>query len=162
MLASTSKSFFHPPFTNYIDADCLWLPCVFVNLEVHTQYGRLRASTHGMHKVLQLFDSEQHHDWQQARRGGDAICLKTGKNQSYTNGFCHGNMRTREAGWKIDHRLRTFQLNVSFVFFSIFIFHFLEHDGEFFWRKIAMMYAEGPLKSRKCTKEEARSFSFPF
>ena len=47
-------------------ANCLSLPCVFVDLGVHTRYGRLRASTHGMHKVLQLFDSEQHHDWQQA------------------------------------------------------------------------------------------------
>ena len=57
------------------------------------------------------------------RRCGDAIWWKFGKKQSYTHGFCHGNMRTREAGWKIDHRLRTFQLNVSFVFF--FDFHLL-------------------------------------
>ena len=97
-----------------------------------------------------------------SRRGGDAICLKTGKNQSYTNGFCHGNVRTREPGWKIDHRLRTFQLNVSFVFFSIFLFHFLEHGGESSRSKNSKMYAESPLKSRQCTEEPASAFSFPF
>ena len=38
---------------SYYHANCLSLCCVFVDLGVHTRYGRLRASTHGMQKTLE-------------------------------------------------------------------------------------------------------------
>ena len=56
------------------------------------------------------------------RRGRDTIWLKFDKIQGYTNSSCRRIMRVLQAGRKIDHRLRAFQLKVSFVYFLFFIF----------------------------------------
>ena len=116
MHASTSKSLFSPTSCKLYQSQ-LPLACFcFCWFRVYTRSGRLRASKPMGCKKL----------WRKSitlattlRRCGDAIWWKFGKKQSYTHGFCHGNMRTREAGWKVDHRLTAFQLNVSLVFFSI-------------------------------------------
>ena len=154
MHASTSKSLFSPTSCKLYQSQ-LPLACFcFCWFRVYTRSGRLRASKPMGCKKLWTFDAEKFGGkaWQQLydattlRRCGDAIWWKFGKKQSYTHGFCHGNMRTREAGWKVDHRLTAFQLNVSLVFFSIFIFTFL-----------SMTASSSEEKSRWCTQKLPRS-----
>ena len=82
---------FHPRLTNYIDANCLSLACVFVDLGL--TIGTIASfQTHGMQKALEEKPSINFWLATTLRRCGDAIWWKFGKKQSYTHGFCQRNL----------------------------------------------------------------------